>query len=141
MIRVIRVACSAMMSAFLATLAGSPAFLARPRARPTMTLSGVPTELADGRQLLGLEQPVLEGVPRLVLPRGLGPRLAERVGHLVEAGRQIADLVLALGQHHVAQVALGDVVDSGDQLADRPGHQAVGEVKDRDDHQTDDDQQ
>ena len=46
MILVMRCVCVAMMPAFLATSAGSTAFFSSWRARPPMTLSGVPTSWA-----------------------------------------------------------------------------------------------
>jgi hypothetical protein len=47
MIRVIRAVCSAMISAFFSTVSGcSDAFFWIARARPAMTLSGVPTSCA-----------------------------------------------------------------------------------------------
>ena len=46
MILVMRSDCSAMMRAFFSTSGTSPAFFSRLRARPPMTLSGVPTSCA-----------------------------------------------------------------------------------------------
>ena len=68
-------------------------------------------ELADRRELLGLTKPLLERELRLVLSLGLRARLAQREGHVIEPRRDRSDLVVALGQDHVREVALGDVVD------------------------------
>jgi hypothetical protein len=92
-------------------------------------------ELADGGELGRLAQvgPRAPGRSSTRAP-GLGAGVAQRLGHLVEARRQRADLVLALGEQHVRQVALGHVVDAGDELADRGADAGAGGQRDGDDH-------
>jgi len=67
-----------MIPAFFSTASGSFDLRWIDRARPAITLSGVPTscanlgrELADRRELLGLAEPLLEGELGFILALGL----------------------------------------------------------------------
>jgi hypothetical protein len=86
-------------------------------------------DLADGRELFGVGQALLEGELGVGRPPGLGPRLAQRERHVVEPGRDRADLIVALGQEDVGQVAAGDLVDAGQELGHRAGHHAAGQAR------------
>ena len=148
MMRVMRAACSAMMSAFLVTASALSDFLAIVRARPAMTLSGVPTSCAISAAIWPIVASFSVWNSRssslqlgLVLPLGLGAGLAQRVGHVVEPRGQRADLVLALAQEDARQVALRDVVDAGQELGDRSGDERPGRQHDRHDDEPDDQEQ
>ena len=134
MMRVMRAVCSAMISAFFSTASGSLRLLLdRARAagdhveRRADLVRDLGGELTDRRELLGLAEALLERELGFVLALRLAARLAQRERHLVEARRDLADLVVALGQDDVREVALGDVVDAAQQLRDRPADQAAGE--------------
>ena len=148
MILVMRATSSAMMPAFFAHLAARrPPSCVSARARPPMTLSGVPElvgdlggHLADRRQLLRVAQPLLQRQARAGRALALLARLAQRAGHRVEPPGDRADLVVALGEDDARQVALGDGVDALDQPAQRPHHRLAQREPDGQ-RDADDDQQ
>ena len=108
------------------TSAASPAFLVSARARPPMTLSGVPSSCAISAAIWPMVASFSAWRSRSssVQPRAGGAlallaRLAQRAGHGVEPAGDGADLVVALREDDARQVALGDGVDALDQPAQR----------------------